>query len=157
MTGALGDTGEVKAEEGCRIAIAAARFNADIVDRLLTGAVDGLVRHGVGKEAIAMVRCPGSWELPLVCQKLAASGKYDAVIALGAVIRGDTAHFDHVASGCANGLARVALDAKIPVVFGVLTCDTFDQAAARAGGKAGNKGFDAAVTAIEMVNLLGKI
>jgi 6,7-dimethyl-8-ribityllumazine synthase len=156
MTGALGMSGDSKGE-GHRVAIAAARFNAGIVDRLLTGAVDGLVRHGVAKEAIAIVRCPGSWELPLVCQKLAASGKHDAVIALGAVIRGDTSHYDYVASGCANGLARVALDAKIPVVFGVLTCETLDQAEARAGGKAGNKGYDAAITAIEMVNLLGRL
>lgn len=156
MTGSLGIIGDIKGK-GCRVAIAAARFNADIVDKLLAGAVDGLVRHGVAKEAITVVRCPGSWELPLVCQKLAASGRHDAVIALGAVIRGDTAHFDYVAGGCADGLARVALDARLPVVFGVLTCETVQQAEARAGGKAGNKGFDAAITALEMINLLGAL
>jgi 6,7-dimethyl-8-ribityllumazine synthase len=140
--------------EGHRIALAVARFNGAIVETLVQGAIDGLVRHGVAEDAITIARCPGSWELPLVCKKLAGSGKYDAVIALGAVIRGETPHFEYVAGQCASGLAAIALETQVPIVFSVLTCDTTEQAMARAGGKAGNKGFDAAMTAIEMVNLL---
>jgi len=142
------------AGQGHRIAIAASRFNGQVVELLVAGCVDALVRHGVADEAITVVRCPGAWELPLVCRKLAQSGKYDAVIALGAVVRGETSHFDHVAGAAARGIADAGLDTGVPVVFGVLTTDTSDQAMARAGGKAGNKGFDAALTAIEMVNLL---
>jgi 6,7-dimethyl-8-ribityllumazine synthase len=140
--------------EGHRIAIAAARFNAQIVEQLVGGAIDGLKRHGVAEDAIVVVRCPGSWELPLVCRRLAESDRFDAVIALGAVVRGETPHFDYVAGECAKGLAAVQQQTGKPVVFGVLTTDTSEQAAARAGGKHGNKGFEAAMVAIEMVNLL---
>lgn len=146
-------TGDLKGE-GHRVAIAAARFNGQIVEQLIIGAIDGLVRHGVAEDAITVARCPGSWELPLVAKRLAASGTYDSVIALGAVIRGETPHFDYVAGEAAKGLAMVQMETNVPVIFGVLTTDTTDQAQARAGGKAGNKGYDAAVSAIEMVNLL---
>jgi 6,7-dimethyl-8-ribityllumazine synthase len=140
--------------EGHRIAIAAARFNHQIVEQLVGGAIDGLVRHGVSDKSITVVRCPGSWELPLVCRRLADSEKFDAIIACGAVIRGDTPHFDYVAGEAAKGLAGVQQHTGLPIVFAVLTTDTVEQAQARAGGKAGNKGFDAAMTAIEMINLL---
>ncbi|NNM61729.1 MAG: 6,7-dimethyl-8-ribityllumazine synthase [Steroidobacteraceae bacterium] len=140
-----------------RVACVAARFNDFIVEPLLRGALDALGRHGVGKDGIDVVRVPGAFELPIVVRKLAASGRYDALIALGAVIRGDTPHFDYVAGECAAGLARIALDSGVPVAFGVLTTDTVEQASDRAGGKAGNKGADAALTAIEMVALLRKL
>lgn len=140
--------------QGHRIAIAAARFNTQIVEKLVAGAHDGLIRHGVADEAITLAWCPGSWELSLLCKRLAESGKYDAVIACGAVIRGDTPHFDYVAGEAAKGLASVQQQTGVPIVFAVLTTDTTEQAWARAGGKAGNKGFDGAMTAIEMVNLL---
>lgn len=138
-----------------RYAIAASRFNATIVEQLVAGALDVLRRHGVAEDAITVVRVPGAWELPLVCQKLAA--KHDAVIALGAVIRGETPHFDYVAGECAKGIAKVGLDSGKPVIFGLLTTDTTDQAAARAGGKAGNKGAEAAAVAVEMLSLLAQI
>jgi 6,7-dimethyl-8-ribityllumazine synthase len=137
-----------------RFAVVAARFNQVIVDQLVAGAIDGLKRHGVAEDAIDLVRVPGSLEIPLVAKRLAASGKYSAVVCLGAIIRGDTDHYDHVASGAAAGVAQASLGTGVPVIFGILTCDTMEQAINRAGGKAGNKGFDAAVTAIEMVNLL---
>ncbi len=137
-----------------RFAVVAARFNQVIVDQLVAGAIDGLKRHGVADDAVDLVRVPGSLEIPLVAKRLAASGKYSAVVCLGAIIRGDTDHYDHVASGAAAGVAQASLATGVPVVFGILTCDTMEQAINRAGGKAGNKGFDAAVTAIEMVNLL---
>jgi 6,7-dimethyl-8-ribityllumazine synthase len=140
-----------------RFALVAARFNAAIVDSLVRGALEGLTRHGVADKAIDLVHVPGSFELPLVAQRLAASGKYAAVICLGAVIRGDTDHYDYVAGEAAGGIARAALATGVPVLFGVLTCDTLEQALNRAGAKAGNKGFDAALTAIEMVNLLHKL
>ena len=140
-----------------RFALAAARFNSAIVDPLVAGALDALKRHGVDDDAVDVVRVPGSFEIPLVAQRLAASGKYAAVICLGAVIRGDTDHYDHVAGQAAAGVARASLDTGVPVVFGVLTCDTLEQAVNRAGGKAGNKGFEAALTAIEMVNLLRQL
>jgi len=143
--------------QGHRIAIAAARFNSQIVAQLVAGARDGLVRHGVAVEAITEVWCPGSWELGLVAKKLAESKKFDAIIACGAVIRGETPHFDYVAGEAAKALASVQQATGIPVVFSVLTTDTTDQAWARAGGKAGNKGFDGAVTAIEMINLLRQL
>jgi 6,7-dimethyl-8-ribityllumazine synthase len=146
-------SGDLKGE-GHRVAIAAARFNSQIVDQLVGGAIDGLTRHGVVADAISVVHCPGSWELPLVVKRLAESGKFDAVIACGAVIRGETPHFDYVAGEAAKGIGMASLQTGVPVVFAVLTTDTVDQAWARAGGKAGNKGFDAAMTAIEMVNLL---
>src|SRR5712692_7316657 len=135
-----------------RFALVAARFNQFVVDHLVSGALDGLKRHGVADEAIELIRVPGSLEIPLVAQRLAASRKYAAVICLGAVIRGDTDHYDHVASGAAHGVAQAALATGVPVIFGILTCDTVEQAINRAGGKSGNKGFDAAVAAIEMVN-----
>ena len=140
--------------QGLRVAIVAGRFNDFIVEPLLSGAVELLEQHGAQRDAIKVLRVPGAFELPLVAQKLAASGRFDAVIALGAVIRGDTPHFDFVAGECAAGLARVALDTGVPVIFGVLTTDTVEQASDRAGGKHGNKGADAALTAIEMVRLL---
>ena len=140
-----------------RIAIAAARFNSSIVERLVEGACDLLTRHGVADDRQDVVRCPGCWELPLVAKRLAESGKYTAVNALGCVIRGETPHFDYVAGECAKGLAQVQMASGIPVIFGVLTTDTTDQAWARAGIKAGNKGADAAIAAIEMADLLGKL
>ncbi len=140
-----------------RFVIVASRFNDFIVDQLVRGAIDMLRRHGAGEKQIELVRVPGAYELPLVARKLALTKRYDAVIALGAVIKGATAHFDYVAGECASGLARVANDTGIPVAFGVLTTDTIEQAMERAGTKAGNKGADAAVTAIELANLLRKI
>ena len=140
-----------------RFVLVAARFNATIVDSLVAGAIDGLKRHGVADDAIDLVRIPGSFEIPLVAQRLAASGHYAAVICLGAVIRGDTDHYDYVAGEAAGGIGRAALSTGVPVIFGVLTCDTLEQAINRAGAKAGNKGFDAALTAIEMVNLLKQL
>lgn len=153
-------SGKVKLVEGtlvppekARFAIVAARFNEFIVEHLLRGALDGLSRHGVSDDRVTVVRVPGSWEIPGVCARLAKSGKVDAVIALGAVIRGGTPHFEYVASEVAKGVAMASASSGVPVVFGVLTTDTIEQAIERAGTKAGNKGFDAAVTAIEMVNL----
>jgi 6,7-dimethyl-8-ribityllumazine synthase len=140
-----------------RFAIVAARFNSFVVDPLVTGAIDALKRHGVDEERVDLVRVPGSYEIPLVAQKLGRSGKYAAVICLGCVVRGDTDHYDHVAGAAASGIAQAALNCGVPVIFGVLTCETMEQAINRAGGKAGNKGFEAAVTAIEMVNLLKKL
>ncbi len=140
-----------------RFALVAARFNSAIVDPLVAGALDALKRHGVDDAAVDVVRVPGSFEIPLVAQRLSSSGRYAAVICLGAVIRGDTDHYDHVAGQAAAGVARAALDTGVPIVFGVLTCDTLEQAVNRAGAKAGNKGFEAALTAIEMVNLLRQL
>jgi 6,7-dimethyl-8-ribityllumazine synthase len=140
-----------------RFAIVAARFNEFIVDALVRGAVDALRRHGANDKQIELVRAPGAFDLPLVARKLALSKKYDAIIALGAVIKGATAHFDYVAGECAGGLARVAQDTGVPVAFGVLTTDTIEQAIERSGTKAGNKGADAAVTAVELANLLRTI
>jgi 6,7-dimethyl-8-ribityllumazine synthase len=140
-----------------RFALVAARFNSAIVDQLVAGALDGLKRHGVADDAVDLVRVPGSYEIPPVAKRLAGSGKYAAVICLGAVIRGDTDHYDHVAGAAASGIAQAALETGVPVIFGVLTCDTLEQALNRAGAKAGNKGFDAAVAAIEMVNLLKQL
>jgi 6,7-dimethyl-8-ribityllumazine synthase len=139
--------------EGAKFAIVGSRFNAFIVERLIEGAVDALLRHGADAKNITVVRVPGSWEIPLVCRRLAKSGKLDAVVSLGAVIRGATPHFDHVANEVSKGVAQAALDSGVPVSFGVLTTDTIEQAVERAGTKAGNKGFDAAVAAIEMVTL----
>ncbi len=136
-----------------RFAIVAARFNDFIVKELIGGAIDTLRRHGVGLERITVVRVPGAWELPIVCTRLAKAGKVDAVIALGAVIRGGTPHFDYVAGEAAKGVAMAAAHSGIPVIFGVLTTDTIEQAIERAGTKSGNKGADAALAAIEMVSL----
>ena len=143
--------------KGLKFALVAARFNEFITGRLVEGCLDGLKRHGVADEAVTLAWCPGAFEMPLVAQKLAGSGKYDAVICLGAVIRGQTPHFDYVAGQVARGVAQVNLQSGVPTIFGVLTTDTIEQAIERAGTKEGNKGFDAANAAIEMVNLLGKI
>lgn len=140
-----------------RFALVAARFNGFVVDQLVAGAVDALQRHGVADDRIDLVKVPGSFEIPPVAQRLGKSGRYAAVVCLGCVIRGDTDHYDHVAGAAASGIAQAALNCGVPVVFGVLTCDTLDQAINRAGAKAGNKGFEAAVTAVEMVNLTGKL
>jgi len=140
-----------------RIAIVVSRFNSLIAERLVEGAVDALLRHGVPQDSIGLTRVPGAFEIPLVAQEWARSGRYDAVICLGAVIRGATAHFEYVAGPMASSLAGVALGTNVPVLFGVLTTDTIEQAVERAGTKAGNKGADAAVAAIEMANLLRKI
>lgn len=138
--------------------IVVARFNSFIVESLLQGAVDALKRHGgVKEESIDVVRVPGAYELALAAQSMAAHGNYDAIIALGAVIRGSTPHFDYVAGEASKGLASVGLDHELPVIFGVLTTDTIEQAVERAGTKAGNKGAEAALSAIEMVSLLRKI
>lgn len=142
---------------GLRVALAASRFNHAIVERLVDGALDGLRRHGVDEERVDVVWAPGAFELPMVTKRLADSGGYDAVVALGAVIRGATGHYDLVAGQCASGLQRVQLDTGVPVIFGVLTTDTIEQAVERAGTKAGNKGFDAAVAAIETANLLASL
>ena len=143
--------------DGLRVAVVCSRFNDLITERLLAGARDGLVRHGVDDGSIAIAWAPGAFELPLVAQRLAVSGEYDAVIALGAVIRGATDHYTHVAGQCAAGLERVQLDTGVPVIFGVLTVDTIEQAIERAGTKAGNKGYAAAEVAIEMADLLRQL
>lgn len=139
---------------GLRFAIIVSRFNSFIGERLVEGSLDALHRHGTEPSAIAVVRVPGAFEIPLVAKRLAATGKYDALICLGAVIRGATPHFDYVASEVSKGIASVSLESQIPIAFGILTTETIEQAIERAGTKAGNKGFDAAVSAIEMVNLL---
>ena len=143
--------------EGLRVAVAVARFNSFITDRLLGGALDGLRRHGVADGDTTVVRVPGAWELPVVVKALADSGKYDAVICLGAVIRGDTPHVDYVAGEAAKGIGQVMLHTGVPVAFGVLTTNTLEQAIDRAGAKSGNKGFDAAATVIEMASVLRQI
>src|SRR5438270_3939191 len=140
-----------------RFALVAARFNQFVVERLVEGARDALRRHGVADDVVDLAWVPGAFEIPLVARRLASSGRYAAVICLGAVIRGDTDHYDYVAGGAANGIAQAALATGVPVVFGLLTCDTLEQALNRAGAKAGNKGFEAALTAIEMVNLLRRL
>ena len=138
---------------GLKIGIVVSRFNSFISDRLLEGAVDALVRHGAADENIEVARVPGAFEIPLAAQKMAALGKYDALICLGAVIRGSTPHFDYVASEVSKGVAQVSLKTGLPIAFGVLTTDSIEQAIERAGTKAGNKGFEAAMTAIESVQL----
>ena len=142
---------------GARFGIALGRFNSFIGERLLEGALDALVRHGTDAANIEIVRVPGAFEMPLALKTMAASKKYDALIALGAVIRGETPHFEYVAGECAKGVSQVSMQFDLPVAFGVLTVDTIEQAVERAGTKAGNKGVDAALTAIEMVNLLKKL
>ena len=139
---------------GLKAALVVSRFNGFLTERLLEGALDALRRHGAEDDHLAVVRTPGAFELPLVAKKLAESGRYEAIVALGAVIRGATPHFEYVASEVAKGLAQVSLSTGLPVAFGVLTCDTIEQAVERAGTKAGNKGFDAALSAMEMVSLL---
>lgn len=140
-----------------KYSIVVARFNEFITSKLLGAAIDGLTRHGVNKDDIDIAWVPGAFEIPLVAQKLAASKKYNAVITLGAVIRGSTTHYDYVCNEVAKGVSKVQLDTGIPVIFGVITTENIEQAIERAGTKAGNKGYDAAVTAIEMSNLLSQI
>lgn len=142
---------------GKRFGIVASRFNELITKKLLEGAIDCLTRHNAKQESITIVWVPGAFEIPIVAKKLAISGKYDAVICLGAVIRGNTPHFDYIAAEVSKGIASVGLDQDIPVIFGVLTTDSIDQAVERAGTKSGNKGWDAALTAIEMVDLFSKL
>lgn len=138
---------------GQRFGLVVSRFNSFICDRLVEGALDALLRHGASRDDIQIVRVPGAFEIPMTAKKMAATGRYDALICLGAVIRGATPHFDYVSAEVSKGVASVSLDAGIPVAFGVLTTDNIEQAIERAGSKAGNKGSEAAVTAIEMVNL----
>ncbi len=146
--------GKLVAREGTRIAVVAARFNEFITSRLLSGCEDGLVRHGVDTGRIDVAWVPGAFEIPVVAQRLAESGRYDAVICLGAVIRGSTSHYDYVCAEVSKGVAQVSLKTGLPVLFGVLTTDNIEQAIERAGTKAGNKGYDCALSAIEMINLL---
>jgi len=146
--------GKVVAPEGMKVGIVASRFNEIIVNKLLGGAVDGLVRHGVEEENITAAWVPGAFEIPVAASAMAKSGKYDAIICVGAVIRGDTTHYDYVCSEVSKGIAQVGLAEKMPVLFGVLTTENIEQAIARAGSKGGNKGYDCALSAIEMVNLM---
>jgi len=143
--------------DGMRIAVAASRFNDLVTDRLVAGARDALVRHGVEDASITLAWAPGAFELPLVARRLAESGDHDAVVCVGAVVRGSTDHYTHVCTQCAAGIQRVSLDTGVPVVFGVLTTDTTEAALERAGGKVGNKGFEAVTAAIEMVDLLRQL
>ena len=140
-----------------KVGIVAARFNEFITGKLLSGALDGLSRHGVEEEDIHIAWVPGAFEIPLIASKMAKSGKYDAVICLGAVIRGSTSHYDYVCAEVSKGIATVSLNSDVPVMFGVLTTDTIEQAIERAGTKAGNKGYDCALGAVEMVNLIRAI
>ena len=149
--------GKLVASEGMKVAIVASRFNEIIVNKLLGGAVDGLVRHGVEENNITAVWVPGAFEIPIAADKLAKSGKYDAVICVGAVIRGDTTHYDYVCNEVSKGVAHVSLETGVPVLFGIITTENIEQAIARAGSKAGNKGYDCALSAIEMVNLLKQL
>jgi 6,7-dimethyl-8-ribityllumazine synthase len=142
---------------GLKFAIVVSRFNSFITDRLLAGAEDALKRSGAGADDVVVLKVPGSWELPAAAKALAAQKRFDAIIALGAVIRGETPHFDHVANQAASGLAAVQLETGFPVAFGVLTTNTVEQAIDRAGGKSGNKGFDAAMTAVEMADLMRRL
>jgi 6,7-dimethyl-8-ribityllumazine synthase len=139
--------------KGLRVALVVSRFNDAITRRLLAGAEDCLERHGCGAEQRTVLRVPGAWEIPPVARRVAESGRFDAVVALGALVRGETPHFDVLAAAVARGLGRVGLESRLPVIFGVLTTDTVQQALERAGGKLGNKGWDAAHAAIEMANL----
>lgn len=143
--------------EGLKVGIVAARFNEFIVSKLVGGAQDALVRHNVNDDDIDIAWVPGAYEIPLIAKKMALSGKYDMVLCLGAVIRGSTSHYDLVCSECAKGIAQVGLESGIPVLFGVVTTDTIEQAIERAGTKAGNKGYDVACSGIEMANLLKKL
>jgi 6,7-dimethyl-8-ribityllumazine synthase len=148
--------GELLARD-LRFAILASRFNDFVVEPLIRGALDALRRHGVADKQIDIVRVPGAFDIPIVARKLALAHRHEALIALGCVIRGQTPHFDYVAGECAGGIARVALESGVPIAFGVLTTDTAEQAVDRAGGKAGNKGADAALVALEMANLLRRL
>lgn len=146
--------GKMIAPEGMKVGIVASRFNEIIVNKLLGGAVDGLVRHGVEEDNITAAWVPGAFEIPLVASSMAKSGKYDAVICVGAVIRGDTSHYDYVCNEVSKGVAQVGLSTGVPVLFGIVTTENIEQAIARAGSKAGNKGYDCALSAVEMVNLM---
>ena len=143
--------------QGLRFALVVSRFNSFVTDRLLSGAQDAIARSGGDLANVDLVRIPGAWEFPVTLRALARTGRYDGIVCLGAVIRGDTPHFDYVAGSAASGIAAVANETGLPIAFGVLTTNTFEQAIDRAGGKAGNKGFDAAMTAIEMANLLRQL
>lgn len=149
--------GKVVAAEGMRVAIVASRFNEIIVSKLLGGAVDGLVRHGVAESDITAVWVPGAFEIPVVALKLAQSGNYDAVICVGAVIRGQTSHYDYVCNEVSKGIAQAGMATGVPVLFGIVTTENIEQAIARAGSKAGNKGYDCALSAVEMVNLMAQL
>ena len=140
-----------------RFAVVASRFNQAIVERLVDGALDALVRHGAAADNVDVVWVPGAWELPIAARRLLASERYDALVALGAVIRGDTPHFDYVAGEASRGLAQASVDFDVPIGFGVLTCDNDEQAEARAGGAHGNKGWDAALAALEMADLFDRL
>lgn len=143
--------------KGSKFALLVARFNSFIVEQLVSGAIDALKRHGIDESNIEIIRVPGAYEMPIAAQRIAMTKKYDAIIALGAVIRGGTPHFEYVAGECVKGLSQVALNANIPVAFGVLTVDSIEQAIERAGTKAGNKGAEAALSALEMVNLFNQL
>lgn len=143
--------------EGMRMAVVVSRFNQLVTDRLLSGALDALERHGVDSASVAVAEVPGSFELPVVARRLADSGEFDAVICLGAIIRGSTSHYDHVAAGATSGIAAASQATGVPVIFGVLTTENTEQALDRAGVKSGNKGWEAATTAIEMVDLLRQL
>jgi 6,7-dimethyl-8-ribityllumazine synthase len=145
------------AVDGQKFAIVVSRFNDFITSKLLTGAIDALVRHGCDEDDISCVRVPGAFELPFMAKKLAETGSFDAVICVGCVIRGQTPHFEHIATQTARGVAEVGLSTGVPTVFGVITADTLEQAVERAGSKAGNKGADAALSAIELINLIGQL
>ena len=149
--------GMLVAKEGMKVGIVVARFNEFITNKLLGGAVDGLTRHGVADENITTAWVPGAFEIPLIAEKMAKSGKYDAIICLGSVIRGATSHYDYVCNEVSKGVAQVGLQAEIPVLFGVVTTENIEQAIERAGTKAGNKGYDCALSAIEMANLIQQI
>lgn len=149
--------GKLVAPDGMKVGIVASRFNEIIVTKLLNGAVDGLVRHGVSDKNITAAWVPGAFEIPVIAQKMAESGKFDAVIAVGAVIRGATSHYDYVCAEVSKGVAQVGLKTGVPVLFGVITTENIEQAIERAGSKAGNKGYDCALSAIEMVNLIKKL
>ena len=143
--------------KGLKFAVLVTRFNSIITERLLAGALDALTRTGCDQKDVEIVKVPGSWELPLVARELALTKRHDAIICVSAVIRGDTPHFDYIATEAAKGLGQTAMDTGVPVTFGVLTCDTLEQAIDRAGAKGGNKGFDAAMTAVEMGNLMRQL
>ncbi len=143
--------------KGLKVALVASRFNDFIVERLTSGAIDFLERHGMASDDISLVRVPGAFELPLVCKKLAKSGKYDGLVALGAIIRGATPHFDVVCAEAAKGIAQVILDSGVPIGFGLLTCDNIEQAIERAGTKAGNKGWDAAAAMLETIRVMEQL
>ena len=149
--------GSLGALTGRRFAVVASRFNGIVTSKLVEGATSAFRRHGIAEEDVEIAWAPGAFELPLIAQRLARSGQFDAVVCLGAVIRGETAHFDHVAGECARGIQRVALDTGVPCIFGVLATDTLEQAMDRAGGKHGNKGWEAATAAIEMASLLDEL